>query len=225
MRLHHAPFLAATVIAGLLVLPVARSVEAQGVHPSLLVGFGAGSWSGPYAKADESASAVAVAVDWNVKPQVTLRAELGLATRGADMGPVGGFFDETGTLLFTQKYLGVLARVPLSSLARGWHSYVEGGVSAFFGASCDVDLAGGPGFLGGITLACDEWVPESSSSAAPITGVSAGVRPVLGFGVTRRRIGGTLRLEPMGTMAETTTGDISSTTMTLNVEWTFGRRK
>jgi hypothetical protein len=226
MRLAIQPFLAAVVVASTFGLPSARSADAQGVHPALLVGAGRSDWSGPYTRGSESAYNLAGAVDWDVRPRVTLRAELGLASRGADMGPTGGFFDEQGTLLFTQTYVGLLSRIVLVSRAERWRGYVEAGVAAYGGATCDVDLAGGPGFLGGVTYGCDEWVPEGElTGRSVITGVSSGVRPVIGLGASRRWFGATARLEPMGTLAKTPTGRISATTVTLNVELTYRRRR
>jgi hypothetical protein len=223
MPLHSRPFVLPLVTACLLFLPRARSADAQGVHPALLVGAGRSSWSGPYATRSTSDFNLAAALDWDVKPRVTLRAEFGLATRKAAMDQTGSIFDEEGTLGFTQPFGGLLARYALSR-AQGWHSYVEAGAAAFTGATCDVDLEGGPGFLGGATYGCDDWVPDASSTGGrPITGVRSGVRPVFGLGATRRRLGATLRLEPMGTLAKTTTGNISATTVTLNLEYTFGR--
>ena len=225
MHLRQPTFHSAVILACLLTLTADRSA-AQGVHPALLAGAGLSSWSGPYADGSKSAYNFAAAVDWDVKPRFTLRAELGLASRDADMGQIGGAFNEEGTLAFTQRYVGLLSRYALSSRAKGWHGYVEGGIAAYGGATCDVDLTGGPSFLGGVTYGCDEWTPDGSTAGRPlISGVSSGVRPVIGIGAARRHLGATVRLEPMGTLAKTATESISATTVTLNVEWTFGRRR
>jgi hypothetical protein len=196
------------------------------VHPALLAGFGQSRWTGPYATGSKSAVNFAAALDWDATSRLTLRAELGWASRGATLAPTGGSFEDEGTLLLTQPYAGLLGRVALSPRARGWHSYVEGGAVAYRGATCDVDFEGGPGFLGGVTYGCDEWAPGGATEGSPVfTGVRSGVRPVLGLGVTRRRLGATVRVEPMGTLAETADGEISATTLTLNLELTFGRRR
>jgi hypothetical protein len=226
MHLNARPSVATLAVAIALLLPAANSASAQGVHPALLVGAGRSSWSGPYAKGSKLDLNFGAALDWDALSRLTMRAELGFASRNADMGSIAGAFNEEGTLLFTQRYAGLLGRFALTSRAKSWHSYVEGGVAAYQGGTCDVDLAGGPGFLGGVTYDCPDWVPDGSpGGSAPISGVSSGVRPIFGIGATRRRLGATLRVEPMGTMAKTSTGNISATTVTLNVELTFGRRK
>lgn len=214
------PFLAAVVAAGTLGLPPARSADAQGVHPALLVGPGRSDWSGRYTEGDESSN-LAVAVNWDVKPRVTLRAELGRASRGVDMGPIPGVFDKQGRLHFTQTYVAVLSRIAIVSRPERWHAYVEAGAAGHGGASCDVDLEGG--LLGGETLGCDDWAPPPGHPV--ITAQSSGVRPVLGLGASRRWFGATLRLEPMGALAKTANGSISATTVTLNLELTYRRRK
>jgi hypothetical protein len=213
------------LLAGLLLLLPPREGAAQGLHPALLVGIGTGRWSGPYAEGGKAATTVAAGLDWDVRPRLTVRGELGFASREAKM-TVGGIFNEEGALTFTQRYLALLGRFALSPRERGWHSYLEGGIAAYSGGSCDVDLTGGPGFLGGATYSCEEWVPDPfSESRSDIVGVRSGVRPIVGIGATRRRLGATLRLEPMGTLANSGRGAISATTVTLNLEYTFGRKR
>jgi len=164
------------------------------------------------------------AIEWRAAHPIAIRAELGGGRYAADLGNTG-FFSEPTTLSFYRVHLTALGRVYPFMRAGRPRLFVELGASGWQRTACDVDMVGGPGFLGGETVDCDEWEPGVSSNARPLRPNSSGAAILVGVGGYLGRLGLTLRYETGGrTVIETSDGAMRARALVLAAEWVFNGR-
>ena len=212
------------VLAALLAATTTTPSVAQHVSYSLLHGIGSHSWNGPYIEGGKSGvSLAAVAVELGMSDRIALRAELGGGPRRADLGRTG-LFEEKTTLSHYRVHLGVLGRWYVPVRPGRLRFFVEAGASGWMKTMCDVDLVGGPGFLGGETIDCIEWAPDGANDAGILPN-NSGVTMLLGAGGYYRRFGLGLRYDAGGRAAlESTDGPLRVRTLAIVGEWVFSRR-
>jgi len=195
-------------------------LSGQKMGYSAVLGGGYTSWSGPFVQGgDWGVNLLAVAAEWRPKDVLAVRAELGLGGREADLGSTGFFSQET-TLTYGRAQIGLLGRLYAPRGSRSTDFFGEFGVAAWVRAACDVDLVGGPGFLGGETEDCDDWEPDDPGSGR-LTPEPSGFSVQLGFGVRRGPWAMALRYEPAGTLLETGRGPMKAKSFILAFEWVF----
>lgn len=188
---------------------------------SAVLGSGYTSWSGPFVQDGAwGLPLVAVAAEWRPAGVSAVRAELGGGGRRADLGSTG-FFSEGTTLTHYRAQIGLLGRLYAPRESRSTDFFGELGMAAWVMSACDVDLVGGPGFLGGETLDCDDWEPDDPGTSGRLAPEPSGFSVQIGFGVRRGPWSMALRYEPSGTLLETGMGPMKSKSFFLAFEWVF----
>lgn len=114
-----------------------------------------------------------VAFEWGIGSRLSWRGELLGRIAGAKVTEVE-ILTREGTI--SRGEVGIAGQVRLYPRGEGPGLFTGLGGSVTAQTYCDVDLIGGGGFLGGETIACDEWDPvlEVSTSSASAT-ISAGL--------------------------------------------------
>lgn len=207
----------ALLVAGCLGALPGTPVAAQSSW-SIMAGVGQPAWSGPYVEGGKfGVSLLGVAVDRPVGTGWTARAEV---AGQADVGDLGitGLFEQPTSVTAYRAHLAAIAR---RRAGRG-PFFVEAGAAVWRRAGCDVDTSGGPGFFGGETVSCAEWRDDASpeSSGPTLRPNSTGLNLLVGAGVSGRRFGAVVRVEPIGTaLLDTDAGTIRGRSITLALEW------
>lgn len=170
-------------LAVMVLLWAVSPLDAQAPEParstfSVLLGGGWTTLSGePSAGGVAGLTVGGAAYQRQVGEQISVRAELvGWLTR-ADLGRTG-LFEESTTV--GQNHLGVGLQL---RGAVGRNGFVGIGGTLLAETVCDVDLEGGPGFLGGETVPCEEF------EEGPIMPRSGAVAFLASAGVERGRWG------------------------------------
>lgn len=208
---------AAMLLIGM--LPAGGRLAAQS-NIAIIAGVGTSSWSGPYLDGGKTGFALfGVAAERPVSRSWSIRGELAGQRDAGDLGATG-LFEQPTTLLVYRAHVAAMARLYPAAIGRRQSLYVEAGLSGWAKAGCDVDLSGGPGFFGGETLGCGEWIADDATEP-PLRPKSAGANVVIGAGTYIGRFGIGVRYEPTGTaVIDTDRGAIRVRALTVTVEWT-----
>jgi hypothetical protein len=197
--------------------------------PTLILGVGRTSWDGPYITsgplpavsvlspgARNHLALLGLGGEIAGAGRIRFRAEAGFGHQAADLGNSGSL--ELPTRLSW-------SQIQVTGLGR-WYPgrnravYFEAGATSCIRAACDVDLIGGPGFLGGETIGCNEWDPGAGTSGRPIRPADGGVDGTLGAGGYHGRFGVGIRYQFAGTARMHANGlPIMAHTLALTVEW------
>ncbi len=191
---------------------------------SIMLGAGTTSWSGPHLTGGKfGTSLLALSAERDIAPGWTARGELAGQRNAGDMAN-SGLFEQPTSVVY---YRASVAAVARRQLGHG-PFFVEGGVSLWIKAGCDVDLADGPGFFGGETVGCSEWRSDADqgSPAPTLRPKSTGANLLVGVGLGGRRYGALVRFEPVGaSLIDTDDGTISGRALSLILEWRPSARR
>lgn len=139
-----------------------------------------------------------IARDRAIRAGLAWRTELLFESGGTDLGTTGTFSQPTA---ISQTHLGFSTMVRRSGV-RG--RYLALGGSLLVATTCDVNTEGGPGFLGGETVSCEEFTD------IPLESKSLAVGLLVGVGVQRARFGIEGRLtQGLNASVETTSGSMT----------------
>lgn len=179
----------------------------------LFLGAGLIRLSGePGFKGKPGTSIGGVAFERPFRQRYSWRAELAAQPVMADMGPTGFFALPTTLSIYRFGIAGVARRYG----ARG--KYVGLGVSVATVYGCDVDVEGGPGFLGGETISCADFTDVAISPASSLTS------GIISAGIERERLGLELRYDVgLQPLFETTNGGVRPSALSLVLHYRFGR--
>lgn len=191
----------------------AQVLESARSRFSVLLGGGWATLSG-----ESSAGGVAgptvggAAYQRPVGGRISVRAELvGWLTR-ADLGRTG-LFEESTTV--AQSHLGMAFQL---RRAVGRNGFVGVGGTLLAETVCDVDLEGGPGFLGGETVSCEAF------EGMPLMPRSGAVALLASMGVERGRWGLEARFDQgLGASLETPAGSMVPRRVSLILHYALRR--
>lgn len=207
------------------IIPLTRS-HAQPLRYAASVGAGPTSWSGPLVQSGATNSSLGAAIEWQLRSAYALRLGVGAASASADLGTTGIFEEET-TLTVSQLHLGAAVRAYRPARRRHRSLFVELGGERWRAGRCDVDMVGGPGFLGGSTENCRDWgspFSDSSTGARRLRPLSGGFTAFAGTGAYVGRLGVAMQVRNMTPVVETDEGPIRAGRLLVLVEWVFNGR-
>lgn len=209
---------------GLVVLlgAVATGLPAQQL--GVMGGVGRTFWSGPGAGDTWGITHLALAVQVPVSQAFAVRLEAGGGPWKADFGSTGWFGEDTTLRLYRIQLFG-LARWQAAPAEGRLRPFLEGGVGFWTRTGCDLDLAGGPGFLGGETRSCAAPAEEGTEDVFPLVPRGGGVTAALGGGARRGPWALGLRYE-FGDreLLRGPRGAFGADVLHLILEWTFRRQ-
>jgi len=204
------------VVATLALVPASVAAQEYG----FVLGAGGTSWSG------------AGSDDWSARVGLTSgaftvtkclvggwagRLEIGGRGLSADLGNTGLFDQETRVTL-NRVLLRGLVRRTLSESDGGMRVFAEAGLAGWGTTACDVDMEGGPGFLGGETESCSDWFVEDGPG--PLIDKGSGGSWMLGGGIRLDRWGFGLRYErDFADAIGSPTGSVLPATLEFTGEW------
>lgn len=150
---------------------------------SLLIGGGYATLFGSASEGGVFGLTAGVAHERPIREGLAWRTELLFESGGTDLGRTGTFSLPT---TISQTHAGLSGQLRWS---REQGRYLGAGATLLFSTTCDVDTEGGPGFLGGETVACEEFTDISFEEKSPTVGL------LLAAGVQRPRLGLEMRFE------------------------------
>ena len=207
-----------TLLLILYLLPGA-TVSAQSASFGFGIGAAKNLWSGPYQEGGTTNLLATAFGELGMSARMDVRAELGLSTFGADFGTLG-FLSDATTATVGEVHIGGLARWNVSPRV-----FLELGGQLWRQTACDVDEAGGPGFLGGRTVDCEDWEVEFEG-ARPLTSRAGGAAVLAGTGLRFRRVRVGLRYtHALNPVIESTDGSLRARQLSLMGEWAWGHAR
>ncbi len=211
------------VLSGIMtvLLPAAASGQEFGV----LLGVGRTDWSGSAAAAWQGTPGLtlgALTAEWQLDRTWAGRLELGGGARVADLGQTGLFAQETRVSVH-RVHLAAIVRPTWGAQDGRLRTFVEGGAIGWLRTLCDVDLEGGPGFFGGETVDCAEWVTEDD--LGPLIPAGSGLAWTLGAGVRTDRWAFGIRYETdVNATIGSPRGEARPRVVQLTGQWVFASR-
>lgn len=208
---------------GLVVLLGAPATGLSAQQWGVMGGMGRTFWSGPGAGDTWGITHLALAVQVPLSRAFALRLEAGGGPWKADYDRTGWFGERTTLHLYRIQLFG-LARWQGASTEDRLRPFVEAGAGYWTRTACDLDLVGGPGFLGGETRNCAAPAEEGTEDVFPLVPRGGGVTAALGAGVRRGPWALGLRYELGGQdLLRGPQGALEADVLHLILEWTFWR--
>lgn len=206
-------------IGAILGAPAGSALRAQAAPPSpsgfaVFLGAGVSELSGGASKGSVGAYAFGIAHERWLRERLSWHTELLMETDGTDLGKTSIFSLPTS---ISQVHVGLAGMLRWNRPSGG---YLAAGGSVMLETSCDVDVKGGPGFLGGETVSCDAFtdIPLESHSATAGLLVAAGIQ--------RSRLGLEARLQQgLNASVEASSGKMIPRRLSVVLSYRLGSRR